>query len=353
MRYSDYLNQVAVRHRTASFNDLTRLSPGAPQPIDVSFKQAIGLLWPYTSTRIMEQVSAVVPLAAYLMLFQLFVLQQPIEAALTLCLGLVAVIVGLAVFMEGLNTGLMPFGTIIGDNLPKKATMGVVLLIIGILGVGVTFAEPAIGALQAFGASVDVTKAPYLYELLNNWTMPLVLMVGGGVGIAALEIGKVMGARVIAAASSPEKLAVCREHGADEVIDYSQEDLKSKIKELTGGKGADVVYDPVGGDYTEPALRAMAWEGRFLVIGFAAGPIPTPPLNLTLLKSCDIVGVFWGAFVGREPQTHAENVAELFTWYEEGRIKPRISAEYPLEEVASALRDLSERRVKGKVVLIP
>ena len=186
MRYSDYLNQVAVRHRTASFNDLTRLSPGAPQPIDVSFKQAIGLLWPYTATRIMEQVSAVVPLAAYLMLFQLFVLQQPIGSALTLCLGLVAVIVGLAVFMEGLNTGLMPFGTIIGDNLPKKATMGVVLLIIGILGVGVTFAEPAIGALQAFGASVDVTKAPYLYELLNNWTMPLVLMVGGGVGIAAI-----------------------------------------------------------------------------------------------------------------------------------------------------------------------
>lgn len=186
MRYSDYLNQVAVRHRTASFNDLTRLSPGAPQPIDVSFKQAIGLLWPYTATRIMEQVSAVVPLAAYLMLFQLFVLQQPIGSALTLCLGLVAVIVGLAAFMEGLNTGLMPFGTIIGDNLPKKATMGVVLLIIGILGVGVTFAEPAIGALQAFGASVDVTKAPYLYELLNNWTMPLVLMVGGGVGIAAI-----------------------------------------------------------------------------------------------------------------------------------------------------------------------
>ena len=186
MRYSDYLNQVAVRHRTASFNDLTRLSPGAPQPIDVSFKQAIGLLWPYTATRIMEQVSAVVPLAAYLMLFQLFVLQQPIGSALTLCLGLIAVIVGLAVFMEGLNTGLMPFGTIIGDNLPKKATMGVVLLIIGILGVGVTFAEPAIGALQAFGASVDVTKAPYLYELLNNWTMPLVLMVGGGVGIAAI-----------------------------------------------------------------------------------------------------------------------------------------------------------------------
>jgi hypothetical protein len=186
MRYSDYLNQVAVRHNVASFNDLTRLSPGAPSAVNVSFKQAIGLLWPYTSTRIMDQVSAVVPLAAYLMLFQLFVLQQPIASALTLCLGLVAVIVGLAVFMEGLNTGLMPFGTIIGDNLPKKATMGVVLLIIGILGVGVTFAEPAIGALQAFGASVDVNTAPYLYELLNNWTLPLVLIVGAGVGLAAI-----------------------------------------------------------------------------------------------------------------------------------------------------------------------
>lgn len=181
----------------------------------------------------------------------------------------------------------------------------------------------------------------------------VVLGAAGGVGIAALEIGKVMGARVIAAASTPEKLAVCREHGADEVIDYSKEDLKTRIKELTGGKGADVVYDPVGGPFAEPALRAMAWEGRFLVIGFAAGEIPRPPLNLTLLKSCDIVGVFWGAFVGRDPRTHAANVAELFTWYEEGRIKPRISAEYPLEEVASALRDLSERRVKGKVVLIP
>ena len=126
------------------------------------------------------------PLAAYLMLFQLLVLRHPVEAAITLGFGLVAVVIGLAVFMEGLSTGLMPFGNIIGDNLPKKASMSVVLLIIGILGVGVSFAEPAIGALQAFGASVDVNKAPYLYEILNNWTLPLVLMVGGGVGLAAL-----------------------------------------------------------------------------------------------------------------------------------------------------------------------
>lgn len=181
----------------------------------------------------------------------------------------------------------------------------------------------------------------------------VVLGAAGGVGIAALEIGKVMGARVIAAASTPEKLAVCKEHGADEVIDYSKEDLKTRIRELTGGKGADVVYDPVGGDYSEPCLRAMAWEGRFLVIGFAAGDIPRPPLNLTLLKSCDIVGVFWGAFVGRDPRAHAENVDELLSWFDEGRIKPRISAAYPMEEVAKALRDLSERRVKGKVVIVP
>jgi NADPH2:quinone reductase len=181
----------------------------------------------------------------------------------------------------------------------------------------------------------------------------VILGAAGGVGLAAIELGKVMGARVIAAASTPEKLAVCKEHGADELIDYSKDDLKSKIKELTGGKGADVLYDPVGGDYSESALRAMAWEGRFLVIGFAAGDIPRLPLNIVLLKSCDIVGVFWGAFVGREPQAHAANVAELLSWYEEGRIKPHISASYPLEEVATALRDLSERRVKGKVVIVP
>ena len=191
MRYSDYLNQVNVRHRTVNYNLLTSKSKSdtgtlAPPKIDLSAKQAFDLLAPYFSSRIMEQVKAVVPLAAYLMIFQILVLRHPIEAALVLCLGLVAVIIGLAVFMEGLSTGLMPFGTIIGDNLPKKASMPVVLTRIGILGVGVTFAEPAIGALQAFGSSVDVMAAPYLYEILNNWTMPLVLMVGGGVGIAAI-----------------------------------------------------------------------------------------------------------------------------------------------------------------------
>ena len=157
-----------------------------PGKISLSFNQAIELLAPYCGIRIIEQLKAVAPLAAYLMLFQLLSFTTPCRSALTLCFGLIAVVIGLAVFMEGLSTGLMPFGNIIGDNLPKKASMFVVLVIIGILGVGVTFAEPAIGALQAFGSSVDVMKAPYLYELLNNWALPLVLMVGAGVGIAAI-----------------------------------------------------------------------------------------------------------------------------------------------------------------------
>ena len=191
LTYAKYLNAVTIKHRSVSYNQLAPAGDPSvvdlkPKKLDLSFSQSVEILGPYCGIRIMDQLKAVVPLAAYLMLFQVLILRHPIDSAITLCLGLVAVIVGLAVFMEGLSTGLMPFGNIIGDNLPKKASMGVVLLIIGILGVGVTFAEPAIGALQAFGASVDVTRAPYLYELLNNWTLPLVLMVGGGVGLAAI-----------------------------------------------------------------------------------------------------------------------------------------------------------------------
>ena len=188
-RYSQYLNAAAVRHRSVSYNALAPIVDGSgqkPGKISLSFNQAIELLAPYCGIRIIEQLKAVAPLAAYLMLFQLLVLRHPVDSAMTLCFGLIAVVIGLAVFMEGLSTGLMPFGNIIGDNLPKKASMFVVLVIIGILGVGVTFAEPAIGALQAFGSSVDVMKAPYLYELLNNWALPLVLMVGAGVGIAEI-----------------------------------------------------------------------------------------------------------------------------------------------------------------------
>ncbi len=179
----------------------------------------------------------------------------------------------------------------------------------------------------------------------------LVLGAAGGVGLAAIEIAKAVGARVIACASSAKKLAVCREHGADEGIDYAAEDLRERIKTLTAGKGPDVVYDAVGGPYTEPALRSIAWRGRLLVVGFAAGEIPKIPLNLTLLKGCSIVGVFWGEFTRREPARFAGSVAQLGRWYQEGKLRPHISATFPLERAAEALALLAGRRAIGKIVL--
>ncbi|MEF7616741.1 NADPH:quinone oxidoreductase family protein [Aquincola sp. MAHUQ-54] len=179
----------------------------------------------------------------------------------------------------------------------------------------------------------------------------LVLGAAGGVGLAAVELGKAMGARVIAAASSAEKLAVCREHGADELIDYGREDLRERIKALTDGRGVDVVYDPVGGAFSEPALRGTAWNGRFLVVGFAAGDIPSIPLNLPLLKGCAIVGVFWGAFARNEPQRNAQNLQEMFGWFRQGRLRPHICARYPLAEAAAAMHALLDRSAKGKIIL--
>ena len=179
----------------------------------------------------------------------------------------------------------------------------------------------------------------------------LVLGAAGGVGIAAIEIGKALGARVIACASTDDKLAVCRDHGADDTINYATEDLRERIKALTGGKGPDVIYDPVGGAYTEPALRSIAWRGRLLVVGFAAGDIPKIPLNLTLLKGCSIVGVFWGDWARREPANFAAAMARLAGWYAEGKLKPHISATFPLERAADALTKMANREVTGKVVL--
>jgi len=179
----------------------------------------------------------------------------------------------------------------------------------------------------------------------------LVLGAAGGVGIAAIEIGKALGARVIACASTDDKLAVCRDHGADETINYATDDLRERVKALTGGAGVDVVYDPVGGPYTEPALRSLAWRGRLLVVGFAAGEIPKIPLNLTLLKGCAIVGVFWGEFTRREPERFAESMRRLGRWFAEGRIRPHISATFPLERASDALRLMVDRQVTGKVVL--
>ena len=180
----------------------------------------------------------------------------------------------------------------------------------------------------------------------------LVLGAAGGVGLAACEIGKALGARVIAAASSDEKLAICRQHGADELINYSSSDLREQVNALTGKRGVDVVYDPVGGDYSEAALRSLAWRGRHLVVGFAAGDIPKIALNLTLLKGASIVGVFWGSFVKNEPAAFAQNMQELFGLLMKGELKPLISATYPLERAAEALNDMMQRKVVGKIVLV-
>jgi NADPH2:quinone reductase len=181
----------------------------------------------------------------------------------------------------------------------------------------------------------------------------LVLGAAGGVGIAAIEIGKAIGARVIACASSDEKLAVCRAHGADATINYSSADLREQIKQLTDGRGADVVYDAVGGPYTEPALRSIAWRGRLLVVGFAAGEIPKIPLNLALLKGCDIVGVFWGSFVERDPAGHRANTRQIIDWVVSGKLSAHVQAAYPLDDAATALKALAARKVMGKIVLKP
>jgi NADPH:quinone reductase len=181
----------------------------------------------------------------------------------------------------------------------------------------------------------------------------LVLGAAGGVGLAAVEIGKVMGAKVIAAASTAEKLAVCKAHGADELINYTTEDLRGRLKDLIGDKGVDVVYDPIGGQYSEPALRSTGWKGRFLVVGFASGEIPKIPLNLTLLKGNSIVGVFWGDFTRREKKLNMESLQELGAWFAAGKLKPLVSKQYKLHEAAQALNDLMQRKVTGKVILTP
>jgi NADPH2:quinone reductase len=205
-------------------------------------------------------------------------------------------------------------------------------------------------------AGLCVTYGTSLYALQNRGELKqgetlAVLGASGGVGLAAVEIGKLLGARVIACASSAEKLAFAREHGADETIDYSREDLKLRLRELTQGRGADVVYDPVGGAYSEPALRSMAWQGRFLVVGFAAGEIPKMPLNLVLLKSCDVRGVTWGAWTERDLAGHRSNTERIIAWEAQGRLSTHVHAVYPLGDAAAALKAIARREVKGKVIL--
>ena len=181
----------------------------------------------------------------------------------------------------------------------------------------------------------------------------LVLGAAGGVGLAAVELGKQMGARVIAAASTATKLEACRAHGADETIEYTREDLRERLKTITGGRGVDVVYDPVGGPYTEPAFRSLAWRGRLLVVGFADGEIPKLPLNLALLKGASVVGVFWGDFTRREPEANRANMARLVEWLANGKLRPHIGARYPLAEGGQAIADVRERRAVGKVLVLP
>ena len=189
-------------------------------------------------------------------------------------------------------------------------------------------------------------------ELKAGETM-LVLGAAGGVGLAAIEIGKALGARVIAAASSDDKLRICRDHGADVTINYDEQDLREAIKSATNGKGPDVIYDPVGGHYAEPAFRSIAWRGRYLVVGFANGEIPKLPLNLMLLKGASLVGVFWGEFARREPAKNRQAMLQLMGWLGDGTIRPHISGRYALADTAAALNDMAARKVTGKVVITP
>jgi NADPH:quinone reductase len=180
----------------------------------------------------------------------------------------------------------------------------------------------------------------------------LILGAAGGVGSAAIQIAKAQGATVIAAASTPEKCALCRQLGADDTINYSAEDLRERVKALTAGKGPDVIYDPVGGDLTEPAFRSIAWRGRYLVVGFAAGPIPALPLNLPLLKGASLVGVFWGDFARKEPKANAAMLGELAQWYAQGKIKPALDSVLPMQELKAAYAKMGARAVMGKLVLV-
>ncbi len=179
----------------------------------------------------------------------------------------------------------------------------------------------------------------------------LVLGASGGVGLAAIQIGKVFGARVIAAASTDEKLEIAKQHGADELVNYGDGVLKDKVKELTGGKGADVIYDPVGGDLFDQCARCINWKGRLLVVGFASGTIPKYPTNLALLKGCQLVGVFWGDFRNREPEIYRQNCDELFELFRQGKIQPLISQVLPLDQYAEALNLFANRQAVGKIVL--
>jgi NADPH2:quinone reductase len=210
--------------------------------------------------------------------------------------------------------------------------------------------DRAAGVIVTYGTAYHALKDRA--ELAAGETL-LVLGASGGVGLAAVELGRILGARVIAGASSADKLDFARQHGADEVVNYGAEDLRRALRRLGGEHGIDVVYDPVGGSYAEAALRSLAWHGRFLVIGFASGEIPQLPLNVVLLKGCDVRGVYWGAWAARAGAAHRANTAELLAWCASGKLSAHVHAAYPLERAAEALGQLKDRAVMGKVVLTP
>jgi NADPH:quinone reductase len=238
--------------------------------------------------------------------------------------------------------------------------------VLAMTGTGAFAEEAVVGDAQAMripdtmsfdeAAAFPVTYGTTLHALrdrgrLRQGEALLVFGAAGGVGLNAVEIGKILGANVIACASSEAKLAVARAYGADHGIDYSTESIKDRVKEITGGAGADVVYDPVGGDAFDQALRCIAWDGRLLVIGFASGTIPKAPANLVLLKQCSVVGVFWGAWAQREPDANRRNFEEMLEWYRQGKIRPHVSATFGLERVPDAMQSLLSRRTTGKVVI--
>lgn len=242
----------------------------------------------------------------------------------------------------------------IGDRVMALTGWGSFAEQVAVPGYNVLPIPPAMDFNTAAGFSMTYGTSMHALKQRGNLQPGetlLVLGASGGVGLAAVEIGKAMGARVIAAASSAEKLAIAKAAGADELINYSETSLKDEIKRLTDGQGADVIYDPVGGDLFDQAVRAIAWNGRLLVVGFASGRIPELPVNLALLKGAAVVGVFWGSFAQRQPQDNAANFQQLFGWYAEGKLKPLVSQVYPLSDTAQAINDLGQRKAMGKVVV--
>ena len=242
----------------------------------------------------------------------------------------------------------------IGDKVISMAQTGAFCEIISVNERSVFAMPEGLSFEQSAGISITYFTSYHALKqraVLQPGETLLVLGAAGGVGTTAIELGKLMGATVIAAASTDEKLALCKELGADELINYTEVSLKDKLKELTGGKGVDVVYDPVGGDFSEQAVRSMAWNGRYLVIGFASGPIPKIPLNLALLKGCSLIGVFWGRFTTEEPAVHLQNIKELWELFAAKKLSPVVNDCFPIEEYEKAFNCLLERRARGKVVL--